>query len=121
MRVIRVPRGSVVAVIVAVLGSLAFSAELAHAQLTLHVTPGGNYKGTGAADSPFATLEQARDAVRALKGRTGLPAGGVRIVLHGGTYRIERPLILTAEDSGRPGPDSYRIRRPSDQRFSPQP
>jgi hypothetical protein len=100
MRVIRVPRGSVVAVIVAVLGSLAFSAELAHAQLTLHVTPGGNYKGTGAADSPFATLEQARDAVRALKGRTGLPAGGVRIVLHGGTYRIERPLILTAEDSG---------------------
>ena len=99
----RVPRGRwglVVAVIGAVLGSRAVFAQDSHARLTLHVAPGGNAKGPGSPDLPFATLKQARDAVRSLKRQKGLPAGGVQIVLHGGTYRLERPLILTPEDSG---------------------
>lgn len=71
------------------------------AETTLYVAPGGDDKGTGALDSPFASPARARDEVRALKARQGLPAGGVRILLRGGTYRIEQPLTLTPDDSGR--------------------
>ena len=51
-------------------------------------------------DGPLATLERARNAIRALKAAGGLPAGGVSVVVRGGVYRIEKPLELTAEDSG---------------------
>ena len=72
----------------------------AYGQITYHVAPEGNAKGTGSADSAFATLEQVRDAIRRLKSDKGLPEGGVRVLLHGGTYRMEQPLVLTPEDSG---------------------
>lgn len=51
-------------------------------------------------DGPFATLEAARDAVRRLKRRGPLPAGGVRVRLAEGTYERRAPFALTAEDSG---------------------
>ena len=100
MRIFRNRWRSAIAVIGMVVGALAAFPQESRAQLTLHLAPGGDDKGTGAPDSPFATLERARDAVRRLKGQKGLPPGGVRIVLRGGTYRLERPLILTPEDSG---------------------
>jgi len=59
--------------------------------------PEPNADGT---DGPLATLERARDAIRALKAAGGLPAGGVSVVVRGGVYRIEKPLELTADDSG---------------------
>ena len=65
---------------------------------SLYVSPDGD--GDGTEDAPFGTLEQARDAVRALNNR-GLPAGGVRIVLRGGLYERETPFELGPEDSGR--------------------
>ena len=37
---------------------------------------------------------------RALTAAGGLPAGGVSVVVRGGVYRIQKPLELTAEDSG---------------------
>ncbi len=64
-----------------------------------YLSPDG--KGDGTLDAPFGTLEQARDAVRALKDREGIPAGGVRIVLRGGLYPRETPFELLPEDSGR--------------------
>ena len=73
-----------------------------------HISPAGNDGWSGklaqpnaaATDGPFATLERARDAIRALKSHGPLPAGGVTVELSGGTYELARPLELTAEDSG---------------------
>ena len=66
---------------------------------TFYVSPDG--EGDGTLETPFGTLEQARDEVRALKNREGLPAGGVRIVFRGGLYGRELPFELLPEDSGR--------------------
>ncbi len=50
-------------------------------------------------DGPFATLPRARDAVRSLK-KQGPLAEPVTVYLHEGTYRIEKTLEFTPEDSG---------------------
>lgn len=49
-------------------------------------------------DGPFATIERARDAIRADKGRR--PGLSGTIYLRGGRYELERPLVLTAQDAG---------------------
>ena len=66
----------------------------------LAVAPGGNDANDGAAAKPFATLEAARDAIRALKKRGPLPAGGVLVKIADGTYPLQRTFSLTSEDSG---------------------
>lgn len=50
----------------------------------------------GTPDKPFATLERARDAVRAL--RVTEPHAAVRIVLGGGTYRIGQTIVFDLRD-----------------------
>ena len=65
----------------------------------LYVAPNGDDANPGTQAQPFATLARARDAVRALK-QPGLPAGGIKVILRGGVYRLEQTLALTAEDSG---------------------
>lgn len=50
-------------------------------------------------DGPFATLERARDAVRALKKSGPLPAD-VIVEVRTGTYFHARPVVFSAEDSG---------------------
>ncbi len=57
----------------------------------------------GRTDGPLATLAAARDQLR----RTGA-AGGARVMIRGGTYRLGEPLRFTAADSGMEGaPRSY--------------
>ena len=51
-------------------------------------------------DGPFATLEQARDEIRAVKKSDLLPDGGISVVVAGGTYSLDKPFQLTEEDSG---------------------
>ena len=57
-----------------------------------HVAPGGNDANPGTKEQPFATLERARDAARQAKGAT--------ILLHGGTFELDKTLELTPADSG---------------------
>lgn len=59
--------------------------------------PDRNPAGT---DGPFATLERARDAIRAMRASAGLPAGGVHVVLREGDYFRTGPFELGPEDSG---------------------
>ncbi|MEN6304663.1 MAG: right-handed parallel beta-helix repeat-containing protein, partial [Armatimonadia bacterium] len=54
----------------------------------------------GKTDGPLATLTAARDAVRKLKTKDGLPRGGVVVVVRGGVYNLPASFELTAEDSG---------------------
>ena len=63
------------------------------------VATDGNDGGEGTRARPFATLERARDQVRALKA-AGLPAGGVTVNLRGGKYFRADSFRLGAEDSG---------------------
>jgi parallel beta-helix repeat protein len=53
---------------------------------------GSDATGDGSAQRPFATLEKARDAARVEPGST--------VLVHGGTYYREQPLMLTPADSG---------------------
>lgn len=78
----------------------------------LHVAPGGKDTNPGTEAQPYATLERARDEIRAIKKAKGQPAGGVTVTLHGGLYQLARTLELTAEDSGTAtAPITYRARK----------
>lgn len=80
-------------------------AELARADF--YVAPSGNDQWSGRlpapndqkTDGPFATLARARDAVRQLRGSSS-PDRPVAVLLRGGVYRFEQPLVLRPEDSG---------------------
>lgn len=86
------------------------------ANTTFYVAPDGNDTWTGRlpqpnaakSDGPLASLEGARDAVRALKA-AGELAEAVTVEVRGGTYALNRTLVFTAEDSGVEGrPVTYR-------------
>lgn len=73
------------------------------AGMVLHVSPQGNDAWTGLlpaanearTDGPFATLERARDELRAHR-----PDGPATVMLHAGLYRLQDTLAFTAADSG---------------------
>ncbi|NMC21558.1 MAG: hypothetical protein GYA33_14205, partial [Thermogutta sp.] len=69
----------------------------------LYVAPDGNDASPGTADRPLATLEGARDAVRRLKTGSGLPEGGVAVVIRGGLYPRTTAWELEEQDSGEEG------------------
>jgi len=58
----------------------------------IHVAPQGNDKNDGSAAKPVASLQIAQLLARAVRGTT--------VVIHGGTYRLERRLEITHEDEG---------------------
>lgn len=60
-----------------------------------HVAPQGNDRGPGTQETPFATLDRAREAVRAVAAQEP-----VTVIVRGGTYALERPLVFSPEDSG---------------------
>lgn len=67
-----------------------------------YVAPDGSDANPGSFDRPFATLERARDAVRALKRARPLPRGGLTVWLRGGDHLRTNTLDLEAQDSGTP-------------------
>jgi hypothetical protein len=69
--------------------------------LEYHVSPNGSDSASGGSGAPFATLEKARDVIRALP--RPLPAGGVTIYLRGGVHRRASSFVLSPEDSGTEG------------------
>jgi len=74
--------------------------------LTFYVASNGNdgWSGSlasinrGKTDGPLATLGAALEKSRAAHRQT--PGAEIRVVLRGGTYALDRPLILTPDDSG---------------------
>ncbi|MCX6376897.1 MAG: hypothetical protein NTU88_12850, partial [Armatimonadetes bacterium] len=77
----------------------------ASGKVEFYVAVNGSDRNPGTKEKPFATLERARDAVRALKSRSG----GVTVQLRGGVYCRTQTFELTAEDSGSKGsPIVYR-------------
>jgi hypothetical protein len=68
--------------------------------LTLHVDPRGQDTGNGSAAQPFASLERARDEIRARRQAGALPKGGVEVLVHPGEYQVGRTFLLAGSDSG---------------------
>ncbi|NOY82041.1 MAG: hypothetical protein GXP31_13675 [Kiritimatiellaeota bacterium] len=56
---------------------------------------------TERADGPFATIERARNAVRALKEQT--PSRNISVWIRGGTYRLRRTVVFSPADSAPAG------------------
>lgn len=69
---------------------------------TVHVHPSGDDTNPGTEKRPLKTPVAARNAVRRIKAK-GMPDGGITVYLHGGSYRVKAPLVLSPEDSGKPG------------------
>ena len=55
-------------------------------QTVLHVAPTGSDDAAGTEAAPFATLQRARDEVRAIKQRDGLGDRGARVIIHAVSY-----------------------------------
>ena len=64
----------------------------------VYVSPSGSDQNPGTKAKPFATLQRARDAVRAL--RQTAPAQAAAIRLMDGTFFLPVPLVLEPADSG---------------------
>lgn len=73
--------------------------------IEFHVSPRGDDAWSGRqpdpadGDGPFATVERAREAVRAVL-KTRREGQAVRVVLRGGMYHLDAPLDFGPEDSG---------------------
>ena len=84
-----------------------------------YVATDGSDSNPGTLAKPFASLEQARDAIRDLKTEGELPEGGVTIWIRGGTYKVNDTFKLTEEDSGsKDAPIIYRAYKNESVRFS---
>ena len=68
--------------------------------LGIYVATDGADGNPGTKAKPVATLGRARDAIRALKQKDGLPPGGVTVWLRGGVYYLRSTFELGKEDSG---------------------
>lgn len=75
--------------------------------IEFHVSPAGAVTGDGSPAMPYASLAQARDALRARR-RAGQTRPAT-VWLRGGTYRLRDSFVLTPEDGGSAAaPVTYR-------------
>jgi hypothetical protein len=86
-----------VAVVLTALCAQVLFAE-AGPETVFHVAPTGRDSNAGDVAAPFASIERAQQAVRE-KIAPGL-TGNVRVLIHGGTYELGKPLVFTPLDSG---------------------
>lgn len=66
--------------------------------ISLFVSPDGAGVNSGSKESPFASIAEARNRIRALK-QDGL-SGEVVVWVRGGRYEIESPIVFNCFDSG---------------------
>ncbi len=65
-----------------------------------YITPNGSDLNPGTRNSPFATLERARDAVRGIREKM---TGDILVEVAPGNYFLNKPFVLKTEDSGTNG------------------
>ncbi|GGD57568.1 right-handed parallel beta-helix repeat-containing protein [Croceicoccus mobilis] len=85
------------------IGAIPFAAGLlfatsALAQVTIHVSPGGNDGNPGTAEKPLKSLVKAQEIVRANNA-----SDDVTVLLADGAYRLTAPLIFRQADGGQNG------------------
>ncbi|WP_127089444.1 right-handed parallel beta-helix repeat-containing protein [Aquabacter cavernae] len=67
------------------------------------VSANGTASGNGTRENPFATIEAAQAAVRAVLASSAPLASDITVHIGGGTYQLSQPLTFTDADSGRDG------------------
>ncbi|OUP79677.1 hypothetical protein B5F07_21705, partial [Lachnoclostridium sp. An169] len=65
-----------------------------------YVSTEGSDDNDGSEAQPFATIEKARDTIRAME---EIPDGGVTVYIMPGEYNLQETLMFEPEDSGRKG------------------
>lgn len=65
-----------------------------------HVAKNGNDTNDGSVAKPFATVERAVTALRAVRAST--PQEPVRVVIGAGTFELHAPILLTDRDTTGP-------------------
>ncbi|MBN1346314.1 MAG: right-handed parallel beta-helix repeat-containing protein, partial [Phycisphaerae bacterium] len=87
---------------------LVATSALAADNLAFYVAPDGKDANPGTKDKPLATLEAARDAIRATK-NAGPLAHPVTVWIRAGIYERTKTFDLTKDDAGTPAaPITYR-------------
>ncbi len=91
------------------ISSRSFTSPEVAGNIVFYVSPAGNSKNPGTSiEKPFATLDDARDAIRMLK-KKGQINAPVIVYLRGGVYELSETFVLGAEDSGTEDfPITYR-------------
>ncbi len=73
------------------LGLFSVCVPIARAQTVFYVSPSGDDRNEGTIESPFGTIQQAKQRAREFDGT-------VTIYLREGTYYLDKPLLFTTED-----------------------
>ncbi len=68
--------------------------------LDIFVSPDGSDTDKGTIESPFASIERARNQIRYLKRSVKLPQEGINVYLRGGIYELSETFSLYEYDSG---------------------
>ena len=69
--------------------------------INIYVSPKGSDLNDGTKEKPLATLQEALHKARELRRLNDASvAGGIHIILFGGTYRLPETLVIRPEDSG---------------------
>jgi hypothetical protein len=70
---------------------------------TIWVSPDGNDNNPGTSDLPMKSILMAQRRVREMRRLNDLSLNeGIEIILRGGTYQLDEPLLFRPEDSGSP-------------------
>ncbi len=81
-----------------IVGSTEFENE--KDKLILYVATDGDDNNEGTIDRPLKSLEGAQMKIRDIKKTSGIPEGGAIVYFRGGTYKFEKGVKFTNEDSG---------------------
>ena len=77
-----------------------YSSVVEGAALTIYVDANAKDGGDGSESAPFKSIPEAQLKIREIKSTDGLPAGGIRVFVKDGEYKITEGLRFTSEDSG---------------------
>ncbi len=71
--------------------------ELDGSELTIYVAVNGKADADGTKNNPYATIEDARDAIRGIN-KSGL--NGITVIIGSGVYEVSETILFTEEDAG---------------------
>ena len=77
--------------------------------IEFYVSTRGSDENPGTKEKPFATLLQARNAIRELRSQNAAESRSATVYLRGGTYHLQETLLFEPDDSGtKESPVVYR-------------
>ena len=88
------------AIVLSIMFTISFLAQSNAEKKDFYVSPTGKDNNPGTLTRPFRTLGRARDAVRKFRSQNPGYKDTVAVLLRGGRYFMQEPLMLATEDGG---------------------